>query len=155
MKIVVGSDHAGVKYKEKLKELVLSMGHQIIDIGTNSSKSVDYPDFGEKGALAVCRKEADLGILVCGTGIGISLAANKVRTIRAAVCWNEETSRLAREHNNANILCMGARFVSIEKAVKIAKVFLETPFSNDERHNRRVNKITSIEERGRSCDCKK
>ncbi|HAJ95121.1 MAG TPA: ribose-5-phosphate isomerase, partial [Actinobacteria bacterium] len=75
--------------------------------------------------------------------------------IRAAVCWNEETARLAREHNNANILCMGARFVSIEKAVKIAKVFLETPFSDDERHNKRINKITNIEERGKSCDCKK
>jgi len=155
MKIVIGSDHAGVEYKEKLKELVLSMGHQIIDIGTNSSKSVDYPDFGEKGALTVCRKEADLGILICGTGIGISLAANKVKHIRAAVCWNKETARLAREHNNANILCMGARFVSIERAVRIAKVFLETPFSNDERHNRRVNKITNIEERGKSCDYKK
>jgi len=155
MKIVMGSDHAGVEHKEKLKGLVLSMGHQIIDIGTNSSKSVDYPDFGEKGALAVCRKEADLGILICGTGIGISMAANKVRGIRAAVCWNEETARLVREHNNANILCMGARFVSIEMAVKIVKVFLETPFSNAKRHNKRINKITSIEERGKSYDCKK
>lgn len=154
MKIVFGSDHAGVGHKEKLKELALSMGHQVIDIGTNNSESVDYPDFGEKGSLAVCRKEADLGILVCGTGIGISMAANKVRSIRAAVCWNEETAHLAREHNNANMLCMGARFVSIEEAVKIAKVFLETSFSNDERHNRRIDKITSIEERGRSCDCK-
>lgn len=154
MKIVFGSDHAGVEHKIKLMELASSMGHQVIDKGTNSGESVDYPDFGEKGALAVCRKEADLGILICGTGIGISMAANKVKGIRAAVCWNEETAHLAREHNDANMLCMGARFISIEGAVKIAKVFIETPFSNNERHINRISKITKIEERNKACGCK-
>ena len=154
MKIVFGSDHAGVAHKIKLMELASSMGHQVIDKGTNSSESADYPDFGEIGALAVCRKEAELGILICGTGIGISMAANKVKGIRAAVCWNEETAHLAREHNDANILCMGARFISIEEAVKIAEVFIKTPFSNNERHINRIGKITKIEERNKACDCK-
>lgn len=153
MKIAIGTDHAGVAYKERLKELASSMGHEVIDMGTDSSSSVDYPDFGEKVGLTVCKKEAHLGILICGTGIGISIAANKVRNMRAAVCWNEETAQLAREHNDANILCMGARFISIEDSVRIAKVFLKTPFSDEDRHNRRINKITEIEKRRGSCDC--
>jgi ribose 5-phosphate isomerase B len=153
MKIAIGTDHAGVDHKEKLKELAASLGHEVTDMGTYSGESVDYPDFGEKVGLAVCKKEADLGILMCGTGIGISMAANKVRGIRAAVCWSEETARLAREHNNANVLCMGARFISIEDSVRIARVFLETPFSNEERHIKRISKITGIEERSGSCDC--
>ena len=154
MKIAIGTDHAGVGHKEALKELAASMDIEAADMGTDSGESVDYPDYGEKVGLAVSRMEADLGILICGTGIGISMAANKVKGIRAAVCWNIETAQLAREHNDANILCMGARFISIEEAVKIAKVFLTTPFSSNERHKRRIDKITGIEERSRSCDCR-
>jgi ribose 5-phosphate isomerase B len=95
-----------------------------------------------------------LGILICGTGIGISLAANKVKGIRAAVCWNKETVSLAREHNNANILCMGARFIPVPQSVEMAKVFLTTDFSGDKRHKKRIDKITAIEERSSSCDCR-
>ena len=154
MKITIGTDHAGVEHKEALKKLAASMDIEAADMGTESGESVDYPDYGEKVGLAISRMEADLGILICGTGIGISMAANKVKGIRAAVCWNVETAKLAREHNDANILCMGARFIPIEEAVKIAKVFLTTPFSGNERHKRRIDKITGIEERSRSCDCR-
>ena len=144
MKITIGTDHAGVEHKEALKKLAASMDIEAADMGTESGESVDYPDYGEKVGLAISRMEADLGILICGTGIGISMAANKVKGIRAAVCWNVETAKLAREHNDANILCMGARFIPIEEAVKIAKVFLTTPFSGNERHKRRIDKIESI-----------
>jgi len=154
MKIVVGSDHAGFEHKEKISELISSLGHEVIDAGTDSTSSVDYPDYGEKGAREVSCGRAELGILICGTGIGICMAANKVKGIRGAVCWNEETARLTRQHNDANVLCMGARFISIEDALKITRVFLETPASEDERHQRRVSKITSIEERSKSCGCR-
>ena len=151
MKIVVSSDHAGFNHKSRLIKLIKSMGHTALDVGTNSGESVDYPDFGEKGAKAVACGKADMGILICGTGIGISMAANKVNGIRAAVCWNEEAAILAREHNNANILCMGARFIPIKKCTEIAKTFINTPASNDERHVRRINKIMKIEERNKAC----
>lgn len=154
MKIVVGSDHAGFEHKEKISELISSLGHEVIDAGTDSTSSVDYPDYGEKGAGEVSCGRAELGILICGTGIGICMAANKVKGIRGAVCWNEETARLSRQHNDANVLCMGARSISIEDALKITRVFLETPASEDERHQRRVSKITSIEERSKSCGCR-
>ena len=154
MKIAMGADHTGLKHKKNIKSLATSMNIEIIDIGTDSVESVDYPDFGEKVGLVVSNGEADLGILICGTGIGISMAANKIKGVRAAVCWNEETAQLAREHNNANILCMGARFIPIGESVKMVKIFLGTPFSGQERHVRRVNKIISIEERSRSIDCK-
>ncbi len=154
MKIAIGSDHAGVEHKQALKELAASMGIEAADMGTGSSQSVDYPDYGEKVGLAVSRGDADLGILICGTGIGISMAANKVKGIRAAVCWNQETAMLAREHNNANILCMGARFITIEDSVDIARKFLSTDFSGGERHKRRIDKIMNIEERSCTCDCR-
>jgi ribose 5-phosphate isomerase B len=154
MKIAIGTDHAGVEHKEAIKKLAASMDIEVLDMGTNSSESVDYPDYGEKVGLAVCKGQADMGILICGTGIGISLAANKIKHIRAAVCWNEETVSLAREHNNANILCMGARFIPASKSVDMAKVFLTTDFSSDKRHIRRVNKITAIEERSSASDCR-
>ncbi len=154
MKIVIGSDHAGFEHKKKISELISSLGHEIIDVGTADKNSVDYPDYGEKGAREISCGRAELGVLVCGTGIGISMAANKVRGIRAAVCWNEETASLTRQHNDANILCIGARFIPVELALNITKVFLDTPASDDVRHQRRVEKISSIEERSRSCDCK-
>jgi ribose 5-phosphate isomerase B len=153
MKIAIGSDHAGVEHKQALKELAASMGMEVADMGTGSSQSVDYPDYGEKVGLAVSSGASDLGILICGTGIGIGMAANKVKGTRAAVCWSQETAMLAREHNNANILCMGARFISIESSVDIARKFLSTGFSGEERHRRRIDKITSIEERSCACDC--
>ena len=154
MKIVIGSDHAGFEHKKKISELIASLGHDIIDIGTGDENSVDYPDYGEKGAREICCGQAELGVLICGTGIGISMAANKVKGIRAAVCWNEETASLTRQHNDANILCIGARFITVGEALNITKVFLDTPASKDERHQRRIDKISSIEERSKSCDCK-
>ena len=154
MKIVIGSDHAGFKHKKKISELIASLGHEIIDVGTGSENSVDYPDYGEKGAREIYCGQAERGVLICGTGIGISMAANKVKGVRAAVCWNEETASLARQHNDANILCMGARFIPVEEALNITRIFLDTPVSKDERHQRRIKKISSIEERSRSCDCK-
>ena len=154
MKIVIGSDHAGFRHKKKISELIASLGHDIIDVGTDDENSVDYPDFGEKGAREICCGRAELGVLICGTGIGISMAANKVKGVRAAVCSNEETASLTRQHNDANILCIGARFIPVEEALNITKVFLDTPASKDERHQRRIGKISSIEERSKSCDCK-
>ncbi len=150
MNIAIGSDNAGVGHKTNIAQLIRSMGHTPLDVGTGSDESVDYPDFGEKGAMLVSCGKADLAILVCGTGIGISMAANKVKGIRAAVCWNKETARLAREHNDANALCMGARFMSVEESLEAAKVFLETPASKDPRHVIRVKKIMDIEERNRA-----
>jgi ribose 5-phosphate isomerase B len=107
---------------------------------------------GKKGADLVACGKADLAILICGTGIGISMSANKVKGIRAAVCWNKETARLTREHNDANALCMGARFISIEECLEISRVFLETPASKEPRHIRRVKKIMDIEERNLACE---
>lgn len=152
MKIVIGSDHAGFNYKSRLIELAKSMGHTVLDIGTDSCQSVDYPDFGEKGARAVACGEADIGILICGSGIGMDMVANKINGIRSAVCWNEETARLARDHNYANILCLGARFLSLEKCIEITKIFINTPVSDEERHIRRVNKIMKVEERNQTCN---
>jgi len=154
MKIAIGTDHAGIEHKKAIKDLAASMKIEVLDMGTDESGRVDYPEYGKIVALTVSKKKADLGILLCGTGIGMSMTANKVKGIRAALCWNEETARLAREHNDANILCMGARFVSIEESVNIARVFLTRTFSNEERHKRRIAKITATEERSSSCDCR-
>ena len=147
MKISVGSDHAGCEHKSKIIKEISFLGHTLVDLGTNSSKSVDYPDYAEKVATMVASGETEMGILLCGTGIGMSISANKVKGIRAAVCWNSKTATLARQHNDANVLCMGARFLSPKECVKIAKIFIKTPRSNEERHIRRVKKIMSIEER--------
>lgn len=152
MKIIIGSDHAGYDYKTALIELVRSMGHTVQDIGTDSCKSVDYPDYAEKGAKIVASGQADIGILICGSGIGMDIAANKIKGIRSAVCWNEETARVARDHNSANILCLGERFLSVDQCIEITKVFLNTPLSHDERHLRRIDKIMKIEERNLICN---
>jgi ribose 5-phosphate isomerase B len=152
MKIVIASDHAGYNYKSALIELLKSMGHTVQDIGTDSCKSVDYPDFAEKGAKIVACGEADIGIMVCGSGIGMDIVANKIKGIRSAVCWNEATARVAREHNSANILCLGERFLSLDQCIEIVKTFINTPLSHEERHIRRVNKIMEIEERNRTCN---
>jgi ribose 5-phosphate isomerase B len=141
----------GYKYKLIISDFIKSLGHTIIDVGAYNDRSSDFPDYGEKGARAVSSGEADFGILICGTGIGMSITANKFKGIRAAVCWNEETARLAREHNNANILCLGARFLKIEECINMIKIFINTLPSNEERHIRRINKIIQIEEGGELC----
>src|SRR4030066_1780986 len=152
MNVVIAADHAGFKYKSDLIEVIKSMGHNVADIGTDSSRSVDYPEIAEKASGFVACGQADIGILVCGSGIGMDIVANKIKGIRSAVCWNEETARVARDHNSANILCLGERFLSLDQCIEITKTFINTPLSHEERHIRRVNKIMEIEERNRTCN---
>ena len=139
MKIAIGADHAGFEYKEAL--IAFLENHEIKDFGTYSPDSVDYPDFAHPVASAVENKEFDLGILICGSGNGIAITANKHQGIRAAICWNTELASLARKHNNANILCLPARFISIKEAQEITDTFFETDFEGG-RHQNRVNKIS-------------
>ena len=140
-KIAIGCDHAGFEYKEQLKSWLEKNGYSVKDFGTYSKDSVDYPDFAHPVANAVERKELDLGVLVCGSANGVAIAANKHQGIRAAICWNEELASLARQHNNANIVCLPARFVSYELAEKITDRFLHENFEGG-RHEKRVAKIS-------------
>ncbi|MCX7984020.1 MAG: ribose 5-phosphate isomerase B [Bacteroidetes bacterium] len=142
--IALGSDHAGFQYKEKIKELLISLHLEYKDYGTFSPDSTDYPDYASRVSNAILKGEAERGILICGTGIGMSIAANKFPGIRAAVCESIDSARLAREHNDANILCLGERITPWEKAIEIVKVFLTTEFENGERHCRRVNKLNTL-----------
>ncbi|WP_456465604.1 ribose 5-phosphate isomerase B [Persephonella sp.] len=144
MKVAVGSDHAGFDYKEIVKKYLEDKGFQIIDKGTYSKESVDYPVFGESVGKAVVSGEADMGIVICGTGIGISISANKVPGVRAALCTNEYMARMARKHNNANVLAFGARVLGIDVALGIVDQFFSTDFEGG-RHERRVNLIKNIE----------
>jgi len=147
MKLAIGSDHAGYKLKSQLAGwLRTSSGgkHQVRDVGTFSEESCDYPDFAQEAAKAVAKKHASRGILLCGTGIGMAIAANKVRRIRAAVVWNPEVARMAAEHNGANVICLPARFLKLAAAKKILHVFLSTPFGGG-RHLRRIKKITAMD----------
>jgi ribose 5-phosphate isomerase B len=139
--ISIGCDHAGFEYKEKLKQWLLKQGYNVTDCGTDSAESTDYPDFAHAVATSVEKLETELGILICGSANGVSITANKHQKIRAAICWNEELASLAREHNNANIVCLPARFVDYELAQKIADRFLQSKFEGG-RHERRVNKIS-------------
>ncbi|MCS7018959.1 MAG: ribose 5-phosphate isomerase B [Cytophagales bacterium] len=140
-KIVIGADHAGFHYKSVIVEHLQSLGYEVIDKGTFSEQSVDYPDFAHPVAEAVEKGEADQGILICGSGNGVAMTANKHPNIRAALCWTEEIAALARQHNNANIISLPARFVSVEQAVHMVDIFLNTPFEGG-RHQNRVNKIS-------------
>lgn len=146
MKIALGVDHAAFTYKESIRRAVESMGHEVVDLGTHSETSVDYPEYALAVARTVRRGEAELGIFLCGTGIGGVIAANKVRGIRAALCHEAYTARMSREHNNANILCIGARVVGLSLAVEIVQTWLATPWSNDPRHARRLHLIAEAEE---------
>ncbi len=143
MRIALGSDHAGYAYKEALKEMLVADGHSVTDVGTSSTASVDYPDYGTQAAHLVRDGQADAGVLVCGSGIGISIAANKVRSIRAANCTSVEMAQLARMHNNANMVAVGERLVSIDLAKDIVRAFLSTDFEGG-RHERRVEKIDTL-----------
>ena len=142
--IAIGSDHAGFDYKERLKKLLDEIGKPYQDFGTFSPDSVDYPDFAHIAAKAVASGKCQRGILICGTGIGMSIVANKHNGIRAAVCESTASAKLSREHNDANILCLGARITSWETATEIVKTFLTTPFSGGERHLHRIQKIHSL-----------
>ena len=145
-KIAIGSDHAGFEAKEKAKSELAALGVEVLDKGSHSLDSVDYPDFGAAVARAVASGEVERGVLVCGSGIGISMAANKIPGARAALCWNEETARLAREHNDANVLCFGSRFIEPEQAARMVRIFLETDFAGG-RHTQRVEKLSALDKR--------
>ena len=145
MKIAIAADHAGYEEKEKIKKTLDKIGVEYTDMGTDSTASVDYPDFARKVGEAVADGEFDKGILVCGSGTGMAIAANKVPGIRAAVAWNEEIARLSRQHNDANVLSLAARYIPDEEQEKIVKAWLETDFEGG-RHERRVEKIEKIEE---------
>lgn len=146
MKIAVGSDHGGVELKEEIKKYLIQEGYEIKDFGTNSNSSCDYPDYALPVAEVVAAKEFDFGILICGTGIGIGIAANKVPGIRAALCSDTFSAHATREHNNANILTLGQRVVGPGLALDIVKTFLNTDFQGD-RHQYRIDKITEIEKK--------
>jgi ribose 5-phosphate isomerase B len=140
MKISVGADHKGFELKEKVKQYLTKLGHEVIDFGTDSTESVDYPDFGFKVAESVAKGEADFGITVCWTGNGMNITANKVKGIRSALCLDDEMAMLARAHNNANVLALASNFVWEEMAKKILDVWLATEFEGG-RHARRLKKI--------------
>ncbi len=140
-KIAIGADHAGFELKEHLRKWLEKNGYSLKDFGTYTSDSADYADFAHPVALAVEKKELDLGLLICGSANGVAMTANKHQGIRAAICWTEELGALARLHNDANILCLPARFISEELAEKILDKFLHTSFEGG-RHERRVNKIS-------------
>ena len=144
MRVAIGSDHAGFDLKERIKTLLNEWKVPYDDLGTSSTASVDYPDFAAAVARRVTGGSADLGILVCGTGIGMSIAANKIRGIRAAVVWNEESARLSRQHNNANIMTIGGRTTPPELVPGIVSAFLNTGFEGG-RHALRLDKIAALE----------
>lgn len=146
MKIGIGNDHSALELKAEIIAFVKAKGHEIVDFGTNSSESCDYPKYGEAVGRAVVSGEVDCGILICGTGLGISLAANKVKGVRAAVCSEPFTAKMSRAHNNCNVLAFGARVVGAELAKMIVETWLETEFEGG-RHQRRVDLIMEIEER--------
>ncbi len=142
--IALASDHGGYRLKEEIKKILEDGGYEVRDLGTGDEESVDYPDYGHQAARAVARGECQLGILICGTGIGMSITANKVRGIRAALCHDSFSARMSREHNDASILCLGQRVVGTGLALEIVRVWLESSFSGG-RHSRRVQKIENYE----------
>ena len=143
MKIAIGSDHGGFELKEKVIKHLLEKDIEVLDLGTNSTASVDYPEFGHAVGHAVVEGKADLGIVICGTGIGISISANKVPGVRAGLCTNTTMAKLTRQHNNANVLTMGARIVGDVLALDMVDTFISTPFEGG-RHERRIENIEKI-----------
>lgn len=144
MKVAIGSDHAGYEDKERVKKQLAQLGVEYEDVGTNSTESTDYPIYAEKVARKVARGEVEQGLLICGSGNGMQIAANKVRGVRAALAWNEETARLARQHNDANVLSVPARMISAEEVARVVKSYLDAEFEGG-RHARRVDEISELE----------
>jgi ribose 5-phosphate isomerase B len=148
----MGSDHAGYDLKAVVKQSVQEWGHEVVDMGSHAGQgSVDYPDYARAVAMAVARGEYDRGILICGTGLGVSITANKVPGVRAALCHETYTARMSRTHNDANVLCMGGRVVGEGVAMEVVQVWLETAFSGVDRHRRRVGKICALERSVAQC----
>ena len=144
MKIAIGSDHAGFIYKERIRDFLEKFGHSVTDFGTRSEEPVDYPLFIRPVAEAVARAEFERGVVLGGSGNGEAIVANRIKTIRCALCWNVESARLARQHNDANIISLGQRMLEIEKALEIVRVWLDTPFEGG-RHQHRIELIDSPE----------
>lgn len=144
MKVAIGSDHAGFAQKESLRDFIASIGHEVIDKGTYSEERCDYPDYAEAVARAIQSGEADRGVLVCGTGLGMAMAADKVTGIRAVTVTSAQFAQLAREHNDANVICVSGRFVDLETNEQIVRTFLETKFSGG-RHAMRVAKVMALD----------
>jgi ribose 5-phosphate isomerase B len=143
MKISLGTDHAGFRYKEKVKELLQTIGHEVTDCGTFDETPVDYPLFIRPAAEAVARGKCERGIVFGGSGNGEAMAANKVKGVRCALCWNEESAHLARQHNDSNVLSIGERMIPLELALQIVRIWLETPFDGG-RHLRRVEQLNAM-----------
>jgi RpiB/LacA/LacB family sugar-phosphate isomerase len=147
MRIVLGSDHAGFDLKKYLIEFLQSQNHQILDVGTHSEAPVDYPDYAEALALRLKKGDADRGILICGSGVGASVAANKVPGIRAGLCHDAYSAHQGVEHDNMNVLVLGSRIIGVELAKDLVLNYLRASFSNEERHLRRLNKVIALEKR--------
>ena len=145
MKIAIGSDHAGFEYKEQLRKMLAQAGHEVKDFGTYSNAAVDYPLFIRPVAEAVARGEFERGVVLGGSGNGEAIVSNRVRGIRCTLCWNLESARLARQHNNANVLSLGQRMMTLEMAIEIVRTWLETPFEGG-RHQRRIELIDAEHE---------
>jgi ribose 5-phosphate isomerase B len=146
MRLAIGSDHAGFTLKETIRTYLEQAGHQVYDVGTHSTEAVDYPDYARAVGLIIQRGEADLGILVCGSGVGVSIAANKMRGVRAALCHDTFSARNSREDDDANVLCLGARVIGPGLALEVVRVFLASTFSGADRHRRRVDKVIALEQ---------
>jgi ribose 5-phosphate isomerase B len=149
MKIALACDHGGYPLKSIVKECVHKMGHEVIDLVPENTPSDDYPDFAEKLGLAISKGEAERGILICGSGVGASIAANKIKGVYAAVCHDTYSAHQGVEHDKMNVLCLGARIIGPELAKELVEAFLNAQFSNAERHVRRVNKVYKIEQAGK------
>ncbi len=147
MRIVLGSDHAGFELKQLLAKHLEQNGHQVLDVGTNSIEPVDYPDFAEAVALSVVRGESERGVLICGSGVGASVAANKVKGIRAGLCHDTYSAHQGVEHDDVNVLVLGARVIGVELAKELSLAFLNARFTREDRHQRRLNKVLNIEKR--------
>ncbi len=147
MKIAIACDHGGLALKTAVTEWLSGNGYEVVDFGTNSSASCDYPDFGVKAAEAVASGECTFGVVVCTTGIGISIAANKVKGVRCALCSEPLSAKMTRLHNNANMLALGGGMIGVNMGLEIVQTFLQTPFSEEGKHIRRIDKIAEIEKK--------
>jgi ribose 5-phosphate isomerase B len=145
MKIAIGFDHAGFALKKELMDQLIEDGHKLVDLGTYSDAATDYPDYAFKVSRAVAAGRCDRGILICGSGIGMAIAANKVKGIRAATPWSVKTAKLVAQHNWCNVLCLSARLMSSRAILKMVRAWISTPFDRGGRHERRISKISKIE----------